>query len=291
MAAGIFTGDGKSLTPEAVIELEADLVVGLGLRNLEVLTPKPFGPPLVCLDSAGDPSLLNGFSPCAQIPAAIAEHFEWILQALESKSWGEDLVSTAVDRVRTCLNRDEWQPGRFLRNLQYLTIQDTCLVTDTGAFCTVAERIWQASSPAHFMASANGRYMGTAFPMAIGASFARRDAHTICVVGDGGIRPFWAEIKIAIAERLPILFVLLSDGRYGSVAAAASASGLTDVAINVPLPSWFRAAESVGCPAQRVTSFGGLEQVMKAWLQREGPFFVEASFDPEAYAAMTTDIR
>src|SRR4030095_8874185 len=64
-AAGVFTGDGKSMAPEVVIASEADLVIGLGLRNLEVLTPRPFSVPLVGLDIAGDSLLVDGFDPFA----------------------------------------------------------------------------------------------------------------------------------------------------------------------------------------------------------------------------------
>src|SRR4030095_4491817 len=102
----------------------------------------------------------------------------------------------------------------------------TTLVVDTGAFCTVAEHVWQAATPANFVASANGRYMGTSLPMAIGASLAKPQTEILCITGDGGIRPFWAEIKIAVAERLPICFLLMSDGRSGRIVAAAPGGGL-----------------------------------------------------------------
>src|SRR5262249_39449426 len=61
-AAGVFTGDGRARSPEAIILAEADLVVGLGLRNLEVLSVKPFPCALAVVDVVGGP-LADGFAP------------------------------------------------------------------------------------------------------------------------------------------------------------------------------------------------------------------------------------
>jgi acetolactate synthase I/II/III large subunit len=290
-AAGVFTGDGKSLAPEAVIASEADLVIGLGLRNLEVLTPRPFPVPLVGLDTAGDCSLMDGFTPSAYLPAASADQFDSVLQAMRAKTWGSDLVMNSIEHVRAFLTKDPWLPGSVLTALQAMTSDDTTLVVDTGAFCTVAEHVWRAATPTTFMASANGRYMGTSVPMALGACLARPNSRVLCVTGDGGIRPFWAEIKIAVAERLPICFLLMSDGRYGSIVASASAKNLTPAAVNIPNASWFKAAEAIGCQSWSVNSVDGFTTAFTAWRQSNGPCFIEMPFSQQAYAAMTTGIR
>ena len=290
-AAGIFTGDGKSLAPESVIAPEADLLVGFGLRSHEVLTPKPIGITTLMLDAADDASLVNGFDACSALAGAAPEHFEEILNGLESKSWGADLTAGAMRDVRNYLTRDEWLPGRVFETLQNRVTDDVCVVVDTGAFATVAEHVWQAATPVGFVASANGRYMGTSMPMAIGATLARQTTPTLCVMGDGGIRSFWAEIRLAVSESLPICFVLMSDGRYGSVAAVASAPGLTPAAVDIPNPSWFKAAEAVGCPAYRVTSLDTLASAIDIWCPSDGPCFIEAPFAPEPYAAMTEEVR
>jgi acetolactate synthase I/II/III large subunit len=290
-AAGIFTGDGKSMAPEVVIASEADLVIGLGLRNLEVLTPRPFSVPLVGLDIAGDSSLMGGFDPIAYLPAATPEQIDAVLQTITPRRWGSDLIAASMARVRRSLAKDPWLPGTVLAALRTMANDETTLVVDTGAFCTVAEHVWQAATPANFVASANGRYMGTSLPMAIGASLARPQTEILCVTGDGGIRPFWAEIKIAVAERLPICFLLMSDGRYGSIVAAAQAADLIPSAVNIPNASWFEAAAAIGCPAYCVNSLDALADTFNAWRACDGPCFIEIPFPPEAYAAMTADVR
>ncbi|MBL1828579.1 hypothetical protein ELE35_29995, partial [Klebsiella pneumoniae] len=91
------------------------------------------------------------------------------------------------------------------------------LILDTGLFCTIGETIWKASKPSDFCGSSNGRYMGCAIPTAIGVAISNQGKRVICVMGDGGIRPYFPEILLAVEENLPILFLLISDGYYGSV--------------------------------------------------------------------------
>lgn len=289
-AAGIFTGDGKRLAPESVILKEADCIVGLGLRNLEILTPRPFSVPLVLLDAAADPRLTLGFNATETLLSAKSLHFETVLELLRGKGWGEELVAKSQASLRSALGAASWLPARLFAALETALPGARCLVLDTGLFCTVAEHLWRVSKPAEFLASANGRYMGTGLPMALGAALADRSRPTVCVVGDGGVRPYLAEFNLAIEEKLPLLLVLMSDGRYGSLAAAPSAAGLTSRAITLPRPSWRAAIGAMGCEAASVKTVDELTNCLRGW-RREGPLFLETRFDPDAYAAMTADLR
>lgn len=289
-AAGVFTGDGKSIAPEATLFADCDLVVGLGLRTAELLTPRPFPAPLVVLDVIGDPATTAGLGPAAVSARASADQFQWVLDSVGGKAWGVDRVEDVTVRMRARLLDERFLPAAIVSAIQDLG-EDTTLVVDIGLFCTIAEHIWRARHWTRFVASANGRFMGTAVPMAVGQALARRADRTICVMGDGGLRPFWPEIALAIRERLPILFVLMTDGRYGSVASAASTPGLTSRAVDVPVPSWFGAAEALGCPARQVHTLSQFLDSVEGWTGAEGPLFIETPFDRDAYAAMTWDIR
>lgn len=288
-AAGIFTGDGKAVTPEKIVLAEADLVIGLGLRNLEVLSPAPFAAPLVALDEAG-PGVMEGFQPEVAIAGAQSANFEQVISMLDTIEWGAGLVADATRMLRDRLVRIAWLPGRVFAELQGL-LPGARLVVDTGSFCTVAEHVWQATSPDGFVASANGRYMGTGLPMAIGAALADPDRPTICATGDGGIRMYFGEIKLAIEQKRPLLVVLMADGRYGSIASAPSARNLSKRATTILQPSWYRAVQALGCPATQVTNIEALASAVANWQPNEGPLFIEAVFDPERYGAMTQDVR
>ena len=289
-AAGVFTGDGKSLTPECRILPEADLVIGLGLRNLEVLSPRPFASSSVLLDCIGEDAMA-GFAATAAHAHAAPEDFERMLAYLAGVTWGEDLVAESVASLRERLIGAEWLPGRLYDELQRMLPDTARLVADTGLFCTVAEHVWRAPVSERFVASANGRFMGTGVPMAIGAALADRESPVVCAVGDGGIAMYAAELKLAVSERLPIVFVLMSDGRYGSIASAASSPGLLLDAVTMAQPSWYRAAAAIGCESAQATTLEASLDAVGSWRSSSGPLFVEAVFDPAPYAAMTANVR
>jgi thiamine pyrophosphate-dependent acetolactate synthase large subunit-like protein len=288
-AAGVFTGDGRDLSPEARILPEADLVVGLGLRNAEVLSAKPFPCDLAIVDVVGD-NAAGGFAPALFSRAAGDQPFGDVFDALSGKEWGRERVAEATTGMGLLLAGDEWLPGVLYRHLERELPAIGCLVVDTGYFCTVAEHAWRARSAASFLCSANGRSMGTALPSAIAAALADRSAPTVCVMGDGGAM-YVADLRIAVAEALPVLFLLLSDGRYGSVADATSVVDASRRATTIARPSWFRAVEGLDCPAEQVKDEAAFVTALRRWDWRRGPLFLEAPFDPERYATMLKGVR
>jgi acetolactate synthase-1/2/3 large subunit len=288
-AAGVFTGDGRELSPEAKILPEADLVVGLGLRNAEVLSAKPFARDLAIVDVVGS-SAAGGFAPALLSRAIGDQPFGDVFDALGGKDWGRERVAEATTGVRLRLAGDEWLPGALYRHLERELPENGCLVVDTGYFCTVAEHAWRARSAASFLCSANGRSMGIALPSAIAAALADRSAPTVCVMGDGGAM-YLADLRIAVAEALPVLFLLLSDGRYGSVADATSVVDASRRATTIARPSWFRAVEGLDCPAEQVKDEAAFVTALRRWDWRRGPLFLEAPFDPERYATMIRGVR
>lgn len=289
-AAGVFTGDGKALSPEAQLLAEADLVVGLGLRNLEVLQPGPFTRPLVIADVIGR-DLAEGFEPLEFLRMDKGHQVASVLDPLEAKEWGKEIVAESLDRVRRRLTDARWLPGALFAWLERGLPDVGCFVVDTGFFCTVAEHVLRARRAGAFFASANGRFMGTGLPTAIGVALAGRSAPTVCALGDGGVRMYVADVKLAVEERLPILFLLLSDGRYGSIAGTSAARGMSQRAVTIPSPSWSGAVEAMGCPAAQVKEMEEFASVVGRWDSRCGPIFVEAVFDPERYAGMIEGVR
>jgi acetolactate synthase-1/2/3 large subunit len=290
-AAGVFTGAGGADAPERAVLAEADLVVGLGLRALEVLDVVPFGRPCVVLDAAADEHA-NAWEPDAVLSSATRAQFEELLDALAAREWGAPLVREVCASLRGRLARPAWLPGALFAELEDVFRARGTLVVDTGLFCTVAEHVYRAATPQAFLASANGRYMGTALPMALGAALARPDRPVVCTVGDGGLPPYLAELRLAIERRLPLLLLLLSDGGYASVASAISdASAASQKLLRVGRPSWLAAVDGMGCAARQAAGLDEFASVVRGWRPDSGPLFLEARFDPEAYRTMTRGVR
>jgi len=286
-SAGVFTGDGKAQALETPLLAEADLVIGIGLRNTEILSPEPFGKPLVLLDEVA--GLAQGIDPEVSLTNSDMTTVATILDELQTKSWGLEEIARLKVELKEALLDGSWLPAACFAALNDLDYPYS-FTLDTGSFCTIGEHVWDATSARNFLASCNGRYMGTAIPTALGMAICRRGLPTFCVTGDGGMGMYPSEIKLAIEQKLPVCFVLMSDGLYGSVACAPTSSTRSSRAVTVPEPSWWEAIAGMGCDSHQVKSTDAFEGVVQSW-SRETPLFVEAVFDPTPYSEMTRWLR
>jgi acetolactate synthase-1/2/3 large subunit len=287
-AAGVYTGVGRELSPESGLFQHADLVVGLGLRNSEVLLASPFDTPTVLIDEVAG-THHAGFEAETIVVSPDAAPFDRALDALAGKGGATPALAPLITRMLSDLHAaGDWLPATIFESLNEVT-SDQALVLDTGDFCTVGEHVWRARPTRPFLGSSNSRFMGASIPTAIGAAIARPGLPVFCAVGDGGVRMYPAEIRLAVAERLPVCFVLMTDGRFASVANVAGPTASAR-ALEIDGPSWWRGVEALGCDAVAVGSRAELEQAVGAW-SRDGPLFLEARFDQADYAGMANGLR
>jgi acetolactate synthase-1/2/3 large subunit len=289
-AGGVITGETKELSPEIAVLDQADLILGIGLRNTEVIKPNPFKSKLVVLDNISGP-IHDGFDAFLKITvedmkASVSD----ILPVLKEKGWGRGIIEEHRMELEIELFREDWMPAAAFRELRRQYDEST-LVLDTGLFCTVGETVWKAKSPRNFCGSSVGRFMGTALPTSIGVSISSPGSRVFCVMGDGGIRPYFPEIRLAIDHGLPICFILMSDGRYGTVAQSALSKNLNLGPVTIKNPSWWRAVGALDCPSQCVNGMKGFLNAMETWQQISGPLFLEMHFDPDSYMNMTKRLR
>jgi acetolactate synthase-1/2/3 large subunit len=285
-SCGVYTGVGLSLTPEAIILPQADLVIGIGLNAKEVLSVKPFGCSYLAINAvqaAGD----DAFSPNVSIGISAAKE---ICSALEVKEeWGAKNISIVRENLHSRAT-EKFLPGVIFDAIAD-TLDNPCMVMDTGYFCTIGEHIWKASAPSSCLLSAQGRYMGTSLPMAIAASIHNPLRPTIACVGDGGIGMYLSEVLLAVKLNLPVLIVLMTDGAFGSIRTRAIKERLTQKPLLMSQKSWVSIFESFGLSSERSESLDKVIDFINKWKLIGGPAFLEIPFDMNDYESMTRDIR
>jgi acetolactate synthase-1/2/3 large subunit len=284
-AAGVYTGDGKAKSPEARILPLADLVVCLGVRDTEILSPWARTVEVVGLDEVEGSC---GFPFSRYHSVASRDDFDAVLAAFSEKEWGAEEVCHSRAELFSAMASQEWQPFHCFRALQTHEVKLT-LVSDTGSFCTIAEHAWAASADSPYMGSSNGRYMGVGLPTAVAIALCDRDRPVICAVGDGGIRTYPALFKFIVEEQLDLCVVLMRDSHYGSIACAAP-SGSSVRALRIAQASWVSTVEGMGIRAAAAEHESAFEQTISQW-NRKGPFFIEAVFDTAVYQKITEGVR
>jgi thiamine pyrophosphate-dependent acetolactate synthase large subunit-like protein len=287
-AAGVFTGAGGNLTPEAQVISKADLVIGLGLHNNEVLIANPFH----CTSILVDPMKLRahpGFEFTEQVEG-LPGQVEDLFAVLVEKRWGQDILGQCKEDLRQRMLNTPFLPAHVFETIERHFQDRARVVLDTGNFCTIGEHIWRVPKPDWYMASGQGRYMGIGIPQGIACSLYDREVPTIVFTGDGGIGMFASEIKLAVQHRLPLIVVLLSDSFLGSIRGVSLQKKLTQAPARINQPSWVKCMEGSGVQAEPVENPSQLEKALQGW-QVNSPLFVEVSFDPDEYQDMTVGIR
>ena len=284
-AAGIYTGVGLELTPEYKILPMADLIIGIGLRPNEVLATKAFH----CTSINIETSIIPGSEAfCFQATTATILPQHWAI--LIEKSWGLDDLKTCLHELDRIMLQG-FLPGRVFRTIEGALSRKIRVVMDTGYFCTIGEHAWKASSSDLCLLSGQGRYMGTSIPMAIGAAIHDPSTPVVAIAGDGGIGMYVSEIRIAIDRQLPILFVLMSDGCFGSISTRAIKDGLTRTPIDVANPSWIKIMEGFGLRSWEINTPESLQDALNEWNKSYSPGYLEIRFSQKPYEQMCKGIR
>lgn len=285
-SAGVYTGAGGELSPEHRLLQIADFVLCLGVTPDEVLNTER----IAHLPSAGfsdsNVSGVEGFSFDFDLP------FQLSLEALQHivrKDWGCDLIA----ETRSALNQkllSGFLPGEVYSQVQSVLGNAVRAVFDTGYFCTVGEHLWHTERADLCLMSGRARYMGTALPMALGASITDRTVPTVVFVGDGGIGMYLADFRISLERGLPLLVVMMSDGGYGSVRTRAITDGLTEKPLLFGR-SWVEIVRAMGIESDAAESAKQFNNALVDWNPELGPRFIEARFNPDAYQEMVQSVR
>jgi thiamine pyrophosphate-dependent acetolactate synthase large subunit-like protein len=131
--------------------------------------------------------------------------------------------------------------------------------------------------------------MGTSIPMAIGAAIASRQP-VVCMVGDGGMGGYPAELRVGAAEHLPLCVVLVRDGAFSSVLAAPAAAGRSARPALVPDGPWWRAIEGLGIASRLIEDEAELDDALAQW-DRRRPLFLDCAFPADWDRAPLEELR
>lgn len=277
---GIYTGVGLSAVPENELVSTADLIITVGLRNEELLDPS---------DKARFINIdLHPADYDKYTLACSKRQIKSIIESIKMKSNWSLTLKEKYDKTRTnYIQGHPWLPAKVFQIIN--SIPDPfSVVLDTGFFCTVGEHVILANSNRRFIGSSNGRNMGLSVPMAFGVSLNHKPV--FCCFGDGGIRYHIGEIRSIIETRLPVCFILFTDGQYGSVS---SYIGLEHWVPELTKPlgtTWVPVMASLGIPAYLVENETSLSNALDEW-NHLTPIYIEAKFNPIEYSTMTTTLR
>jgi len=109
------------------------------------------------------------------------------------------------------------EPNYFMHILSKFIPDDAIICVDVGQ-----NQMWTAQSlrlkgSQRFLTQGGMASMGSALPMAIGASFAKPGKNIVVITGDGGFQLNLQELQTVYHHNLPIKIIMLNNKCYGMV--------------------------------------------------------------------------
>lgn len=163
-----------------------------------------------------------------------------------------------------------------IRILRATLADDAIVVGDQTGLAYWMEWRFPVVAPRTFLYPVGSATLGYAVPAAIGAAVACPGRAVLCVVGDGGFLFSVNEVATAVKYDLPVVFLVVNDGRYGAIKWLQERLfegrwGETEL-VN---PDFVALARAFGARGERVTGVAGLGDALARALAHGGPTLLE----------------
>ncbi|SAL83941.1 acetolactate synthase 3 catalytic subunit [Caballeronia arvi] len=178
------------------------------------------------------------------------------------------------------------QPQWVIEKLSEITGGKAIISTGVGQHQMWAAQFFDFVEPRSLLTSGSMGTMGFGLPAAIGAQFARPDALVIDIDGDGSIRMNMGELETASTYGVPVKVLLLNNCGDGMIRQWQrlfydGRMFVSDKALH--RKDFVQAALADGFAfASRVREMEELEAQLKAFVEFDGPAFLEVMIDQNA---------
>ncbi len=152
---------------------------------------------------------------------------------------------------------------------------DAIVVNDQTGLCYWMEYHFRVLAPRTFLYPATSATLGYAVPAAAGAQIARPDRPVVAVAGDGGFMFSVNELATAVKYRLPIVFLVLNDNRYGAIKWLQETLFGRWGEADLSNPDFPALARAFGAAGERVEEIEALPAAIARGLRRDRPTVIE----------------
>jgi acetolactate synthase-1/2/3 large subunit len=262
---------------------EADVVFAVGCRfaarSTQGLVLKlSFAPDQTLIHLDLDPSVIGKlFKPQLGIVGDAKDGLARLVDALGAGSPAGEWNRGALADVKRATG--PWwtvDAARLLAILRDVLPEDGIFVNDQSGVNYLAEWKWPVLRPRTFLYPVGSAVLGYALPAAIGAQIANPGTAVLAAMGDGGFMFSVNELATAVKYRLPIVFLVVNDNRYGAIKWLQERMfdgrwGETELAN----PDFVRLAEAFGARGVKVKGLDDLGDAIRAGFAADGPTLVE----------------
>ncbi len=176
---------------------------------------------------------------------------------------------------------------RVVADLQKALGPEGTLITDIGEHMLFGLHYWTSKSPKDFVIHLGLGAMGSGIGSSLGYAFANLKhglgRKVVCLCGDGGIQMSSWELLVAVKTGIPLVTIIMNDGRYNMVKHGFQAMYQRQVLWDMPRVDFTLWGKSMGIASLQVDQPGQLTADLLAQLTSNWtkPALIDLRFDPE----------
>jgi len=178
------------------------------------------------------------------------------------------------------------QPNAVIEAINSITGGDAIIATGVGQHQMWAAQYFDFKYPRLWLTSGSMGTMGFGLPAAIGAQFAQPDRLVIDIDGDASIRMNLGELETATTYHLPVKVLVMNnfgDGMVRQWQKLYYKGRMSASDKSLHKKDFVKAAQADGFRfAVRLDRKEDIEQVIRDWLEFDGPAFLEVIIDVDA---------
>ena len=272
----------------------AELIVTFGATFDELSTDSwttmP-GVPILSVDS--HPEHAHRLPNIYPVISTTARAIESITDGLRKRERAmRSLAPPALSLVPPRFSEGPVHPGALMTWLGQELPEDVVVHIDTGNGFSWSTRDLKRKCPDTYRVAMGLGTMGWAIGAVIGATVARR-RRSICVCGDGAMLMSSLELTVAVAENLPVTYLVLNDASLGMVRHGQRLAGSESIGNEIPPVRFDLLAQACGAKGVSVASMSELGAIPFAALGDDdaGPYVVDVSIDRDAQPPIAERIQ
>jgi acetolactate synthase I/II/III large subunit len=173
-------------------------------------------------------------------------------------------------------------PNYFMHKLSTYIPDDALICVDVGQIQMWAAQSLDIKGSQRFLTQGGMASMGSALPMAIGASFARPGKTVVVIAGDGGFQLNIQELQTVYHHNLPIKIILLNNNCYGMVRQFQEQyfnSRFQSTVIGYSTPDFQKVVTAYKIKAAQISKNSEIYSAIKELFADESPGFLEVNID------------
>jgi acetolactate synthase-1/2/3 large subunit len=179
---------------------------------------------------------------------------------------------------------DAIDPNYFMHILSEFLPDDALVCVDVGQIQMWSAQTLDIHGTQRFLTQGGMASMGSALPMAIGASFAKPDKVIVVITGDGGFQLNIQELQTVYHHNLPVKIILINNRCYGMVRQFQEQyfdGRYQSTVIGYSNPDFRDVVSAYKIPAARITRNDEISDTLAKLFDDRNPAFLEASINTD----------